>query len=278
MVAATTADDAIWLVPYTAPSLPISTRVIHGTLFIATLEALVCACIGIASSLKWAVITNDDGKWDEEVVLGSIGAGICWTIAIGLYIKKWLKRRRRSREAQRNTMPTSNMYIKYGAVDSFDEDDTHPSNSEVVIVEVEVEEDEDKISDKPSPLTVITFTTLGALDEVSYFPSLLLGKIFTPFDLCLGTFFAACMILFIVTFFLHQFKPLLDWLDRIPYVLFDLQLSRYMILSFNSLFNFSQHLRVAIHHKTTHKQSVRDYSNICCGSNCGGGCGCYLCR
>ena len=69
---------------------------------------------------------------------------------------------------------------------------------------------------RPSPWTVISLTTLGALDEVSYFPSLLLGKFFTPLDLCIGTFIAACLILVVVTLFLSQCKPVLDWLDRIP--------------------------------------------------------------
>lgn len=76
--------------------------------------------------------------------------------------------------------------------------------------------DEHAVSSKPSPWAVISFTTLGALDEVSYFPSLLLGGIFTPLDLCLGTFFAACIVLAVVTLFLAQCKPVLDFLDRIP--------------------------------------------------------------
>jgi hypothetical protein len=78
------------------------------------------------------------------------------------------------------------------------------------------DEDENEISSTPSPLAVVSFTALGALDEVSYFPSLLLGGIFTPFDLCLGTLFAAIIVLIVVTVFLSQFKPVLDFLDRIP--------------------------------------------------------------
>ena len=71
MVAATTADDAIWLVPFTAPQLPTCTRIIHGILFVATLEVLACLCVIIASSLQMIV-----GE-DKEIVLGAIGAGIC---------------------------------------------------------------------------------------------------------------------------------------------------------------------------------------------------------
>ena len=206
MVAATTADDAIWLVPYTAPQLPTCTRIIHGILFVATLEVLACSCVIIASTLQWIV-----GE-DEEIVLGAIGAGICWVIALVLYIRKWLKRRRRSMAQseleRRTTQQTKN--TEYGSTDH------HPEEENIIDPSDDEDEEDDKVSSTPSPWTVISFTTLGALDEVSYFPTLLLGKIFTPLDLCLGTFFAACIILFIVVFFLHQCQPLLDWLDRIP--------------------------------------------------------------
>jgi len=68
----------------------------------------------------------------------------------------------------------------------------------------------------PSPWTVISLTTLGALDEISYFPALVVGRVFTPFDLCLGTFLAALVVLMIVTCFLQPLQPLMTWLDRIP--------------------------------------------------------------
>ena len=82
--------------------------------------------------------------------------------------------------------------------------------------EKDSEDESDVISNKPSPWAVISFTTLGALDEVSYFPTLLLGKMFTPLDLCLGTLLASCIVLLVVNLFLSQCKPILDFLDRIP--------------------------------------------------------------
>ena len=186
-------DDAIWLVPYTAPQLPTCTRIIHGILFVATLEVLASLCVVIASTLQWIV-------WeDEEIVLGAIGAGICWVIALVLYIRKWLKRRRRanaqSELERRTTQQTTN--TEYGSTDH------HPEEENIIDRPSDEDDIDDKVSSAPSPCTVISFTTLGALDEVSL-------------DLCLGTFFAACIILFIVVFFLHQCQPLLDWLDRIP--------------------------------------------------------------
>jgi hypothetical protein len=207
MVTLTTADDAIWLVPYTASYLPLSTRVIHGVLFVLTLELLVCGCVAVSSLFQWVVDTKaipSDAHWpDENIILGSIGAGICWIIAIFLFVRKCLKKRRRAereltmseRELHRAT--TQQVSNKYGSVQTDDED-------------------ENEISSSPSILAVVSFTTLGTLDEVSYFPSLLLGGMFTPFDLCLGTFFAAIIVLIVVTVFLSQCKPVLDFLDRIP--------------------------------------------------------------
>lgn len=214
MVAATTADDAIWLVPYTSPSLPLCTRLIHSALFIATLEVLVCICVAVASGLQWAV---SDVK-NEEILLGSIGAGFCWMIAAALYIKKWLKRRRRAAaksEFQRKTThPTEN----YGSVETSSDDGSCEllQNLEQSLVCEAGNDDKDDDRIQLSPWTVVSFTFLGALDEISYFPSLVLGGLFTPVDLCLGTFFAACIVLIVVTLFLSKCKPLLDWLDEIP--------------------------------------------------------------
>ncbi|KAL7433572.1 hypothetical protein ACHAXM_004171 [Skeletonema potamos] len=212
MVAATTADDAIWLVPYISTSLPLFTRLIHGALFIATLELLVCICVAIACGLKWAV---SDGK-NEEILLGSIGAGCCWVIAAALYIKKWLKRRRRAAAQSEFQRTTTHPMDNYGSVGASEDGSCellqNPEQS--LVCEAGNHDKDDRI--QLSPWTVVSFTFLGALDEISYFPSLVLGGLFTPVDLCLGTFFAASIVLIVVALFLSRCKPLLDWLDDIP--------------------------------------------------------------
>ncbi|KAL7542938.1 hypothetical protein ACHAXR_012224 [Thalassiosira sp. AJA248-18] len=238
MVTATTADDAIWLVPYTSPSLPTCTRLIHGALFVFTLEFLVCGCVVVASGLQWAVATNRDGddmqtssedQWMEEIILGSIGAGICWIIALVLYVRKLLKKKRRAvAQAELHRATTTKAGNKYGAIEESEK-------------ALESEEDEaDTVPSRPSPWTVISLTTLGALDEVSYFPSLLLAKMFTPLDLCLGTFFAACIILVVVTLFLSQCKPLLHWLDRIP--LYGIVTAFAVVLTAGVIVDFNQQI------------------------------------
>ena len=212
-VTLTTADDAIWLVPYTAPYLPLPTRIIHGLLFVVTLELLVCGCVAVSSLFQWAVNTkkaSSDTNWpNNEIILGSIGAAICWAIAIFLFVKKCLKKRRRAAQKEWESLNKSEKELHRAATQKV-------SNQYGSIENAEEEEDEHCVSSSPSPWAVISFTTLGALDEVSYFPSLLLGGVFTPFDLCLGTFLAACIVLVVVTVFLARCKPVLDFLDRIP--------------------------------------------------------------
>ncbi|KAL3826821.1 hypothetical protein ACHAXA_005663 [Cyclostephanos tholiformis] len=249
IVAATTADDAIWLVRYTSPSLPSCTRIIHAALFVFTLELLTGCSVAVAWGLRLAVITTKDednngssleGKWDDEIVLGSIGAGICYVIALVLYIRRWLKRRSRaaSKDALHQAMGQS-ANSNYGSVDDFGEHSPSDDDSKQGHVLVEIEQDhtdEDRVPCQPSPLAVISFTTLGALDEISYFPSLLLGKIFTPLELCLGTFFAACIILIGLTVFLSHCKPVLDLLDQIP--LYGIVLAFALVLTSGIILDF----------------------------------------
>jgi cadmium resistance protein CadD (predicted permease) len=199
-VALTTADDAVWLVPYVASNrLAIQHRIIHAFLFVGTLESMVLLCVLTAETIR-SFVTND-------YILGAIGATLCWSIALFLYIKKMLKKRRRDiqqAEAPLNNNSSLDDGSSYGSVPQRAPDFSDDANMR----------DERGVS--LSPWTVVSLTFLGALDEVSYFPSLLLGKVFSPFDLCLGTLLAACLVLSVVTLFLSRCQPLLNWLDRIP--------------------------------------------------------------
>ena len=66
------------------------------------------------------------------------------------------------------------------------------------------------------PWTIVTLTISGALDEISYFPSLLLGHIFTGTELIIGTVITVLIMLCIVTQLLQYCQPLLHCLDQIP--------------------------------------------------------------
>jgi len=90
--------------------------------------------------------------------------------------------------------------------------------------EVEIEQSDDDssaggdrdIPSTPSIRMVVSLTILGALDEISYFPALLVGHVFSPFELCVGTLFATLIIFVIVLTFLSKFKRLVEFLDSIP--------------------------------------------------------------
>mmetsp|Transcript_14495 Transcript_14495/g.30502 ORF Transcript_14495/g.30502 Transcript_14495/m.30502 type:complete len:263 (+) Transcript_14495:85-873(+) len=222
-VTLTTVDDSVWLVAYTSPKLPLSTRIIHAALFVLTLEVLVFACVVIASFVQLAVVDDQESGEEsmsrdgpnDEILLGSIGACLCWIISGVLFVRKWLKRKRHiSSQAGLLRASTQQLDNKYGSIDEPDGesgklDDASSSSSDS-------NADQNDISNQPSPWVVASLTALGALDEVSYFPSLILGNVFTSADLCLGTFFAACIVLVVVTVFLSRCKPILDFLDSIP--------------------------------------------------------------
>eukprot|EP00559_Dactyliosolen_fragilissimus_P005849 CAMPEP_0184860650 /NCGR_PEP_ID=MMETSP0580-20130426/5511_1 /TAXON_ID=1118495 /ORGANISM="Dactyliosolen fragilissimus" /LENGTH=235 /DNA_ID=CAMNT_0027357849 /DNA_START=85 /DNA_END=788 /DNA_ORIENTATION=- len=215
MVFSTTLDDAVWLVPYVgSATLSTKTRAIHALLFVSTLEGLVLSCILVYSILYQGVIAQNKyytvGDVErEEILSGSLGAILCWSIAAFLYVKKWLKRRsrrRREKESHDKSQSGEEELLVQGVVmNKYNNED-------------EQNEEEDRKIDPhhPSICAILTFTTLGAFDEISYFPALLLGHIFTPMELCLGTMLASMLILFIITFFLSRFKPVIDFLDSIP--------------------------------------------------------------
>ena len=185
-------------------------------------------------------------------ILQLIGVIICWSIAIFLYIKKILKRRRRERDQEQqqqqqgqsqhsNNISLGDDYAVHSMVmstisevtsiytytDSKNNGNNAYNTEENILLNTMKEEsnqndDDDNDDDintiptTPSIPLIISFTTLGALDEISYFPALIMGKIFTPVELCVGAVLASILILGVVTFFLARCKPLVEFLDSIP--------------------------------------------------------------
>ena len=223
LISATTLDDAVWLVPYCAsPTLSLSTRILHGVTFVFTLECLAILCVAISLFLEKVVISSTSkagSDRDTSVLFGALGAIICWGISIGLYLKKLLKRRRKEQAAMNREGEQSPLSLQ-SASDSSDE------------------EEGTEISSTPSPWLIVTLTTLGALDEISYFPALVVSNVFTPGQLLWGTFLAAILILVIVLRFLAKCEPIVEFLDSIPLYgivgLFAVVLSFGVIVDYNS--------------------------------------------
>ncbi|CAB9512065.1 expressed unknown protein [Seminavis robusta] len=219
-VAATTLDDAVWLVPYVGSSSKWSTsaRVVHAFLFLLTLLSLAVASVLVAFFITRSVtltssstVTDENSK-RQEILMGAIAATLCWILAIFFYVKKWLKRRRRQRQEEERLIR-----LQDGESEGPNYDSTKGTTSSSPENQPPSEDHGDPTGLSCSSIgTVISLTMLGALDELSYFPALLVGKIFTPWEICLGTLLAAIFILLIVTCCLARCKPLADCLDRIP--------------------------------------------------------------
>jgi hypothetical protein len=248
-------------------------------IFIATLEGLSLVCVGVALAISQSgkhllfhgghdqnnndnttmisptnpamnITQQQQEQHDESIIMGILGAGLCWIIAAVLFIKKLCKKRRRrlQQEAEAairiamdevvnpNYQPIEPQQqqlhpdlIPYGAVDNLNKsnvigeqlsggnhDDHHDGNDKRDHNDEDDHDHQTIPSSHPSFWTVISLTTLGALDEMSYFPALVVGQVVSPLDLCLGTLLAACVIVVMVTCFLQPITPLMTWLDRIP--------------------------------------------------------------
>ena len=233
-VFATTLEDAVWLVPYVGFSSRFSktSRIVHAITFVLTLEMLaigaVLAAIAIeaGATFQWGNkkdTSNSNSNTQErtEIVLGSVGAILCWTLALYYYIKKMQKRRRKEREQQERAqaeetvgLVTSDAFQQNQRFGSYGSSDYENNNNNDSDDNNEEQHDDNHAHDSMG--TVMSLTFVGALDEISYFPALIVGHIFTPLQICLGTLLATLLILTVVTTCLARCKPLADCLDRIP--------------------------------------------------------------
>jgi len=192
---ATTADDLLWLVPYTLKAKSKWVRIAHAALFVITLQ-IICLSCGFIAYSTIAVVVN-------EVFISWVGAGFAWTIAVSLFIRKQVKMSKHKRmiaeEDCRDAEYTSAK--SYGTV-------LHCGDN------IDLDEKEDNESVGFSPGQIISLTFIGALDEVSYFPAILLSKSFTIFQLNMAALVACLSILLIIQFWLPIFMPLLSWIDN----------------------------------------------------------------
>jgi hypothetical protein len=204
-VIVTTLEDCVWLVPFVAHAPSVSVALIHAGIFVVTFELLAIG-ISLVTFLLGGSLQGVLGLGD--IVLGAVGALLCWILAAYLYLRA--RRKRREREA----LPSSSQPDakgEYGSLESADGDlnaaasDNGPGPG-----------DGESQGQGAQPWMIVTLTILGSLDEVSYFPALILGGVFTATELCLATLLSSLIILVVLHFFLTQCQPLLDVLDSIP--------------------------------------------------------------
>ena len=231
LVLLTTLDDVVWLVPFLVEtdrpdgrSSSLSLRILHGTTFVLTLVTLALSLclvtwLGMRIVAVWSLSTAtsevdsqisplESSLEEIDVILGITGATLCWILAACLVYKRWKKKRqRRERQLQQHLFEAL-------------EDDNIPRtrrkdySSIPPVAEPENDEEGNSGISSPQPMLVASLTFLGFLDELAYFPSLILGGIFSIPELCIGTLLAGLIMLAIVTIALVPFQPCIQWLDQ----------------------------------------------------------------
>ncbi|KAG7373496.1 hypothetical protein IV203_034220 [Nitzschia inconspicua] len=225
LVLLTTIDDCVWLIPFLA--VPPSRRgegIVHALVFLTTLVMLslgLCVVTVIVSTvlLSKTVETQVPSSSDHsttienaDLILGAIGALWCWAIAAYLIFKRWRKKRKKQQlETAQEALTTSE-----------DDDNVQSAAKErgggnygSIPPEDNQQHDTDRRNGKPPKVgMVILLTFLGFLDELVYFPSLILGNIFSVAELSVGIFLAGCVMIAIVTVALAPCQPIIDWIDN----------------------------------------------------------------
>ena len=164
-------------------------------------------------------------------------------IALKLYIDKIRKRRRKQKQKQMKQMEQKqeelsttreNHYYHAITNDTRNENeietttlkgDNHREDDVDVVVDVDLENQNG--TRRFQPFTVCSLTFLGGLDELTYFPTLIIGKTFTFYQLSFGALLACFFILIVITTILSKCRPVLEWMDSIPL---------YVIISIFALF------------------------------------------
>ena len=223
----TTLEDAIWLVPLILKASTKTIGVLHAATFIATFT-LLSLSIGLVTKLALKQTQVENLK-RQDFVLAAAGALLCWIVAAVLYYRAWRKRQKRQREKEEwarqsdlesaalfepvdssrtitSSGPALSLAPGYGSVDA-------PSEA---LLENGGSEESSQPESQQQIWLVISLTVIGALDEVSYFPALIVGDVFSVAELTLGTALASVVILLIVCFALAPCRPALEFLDEIP--------------------------------------------------------------
>lgn len=218
IVLVTTLDDAVWLVPFVVRRRRSSVAWLHATLFVVTLESMALVITLFTTFLV-------DGLPVSDTVLTTLGVLLCWSLTGILWYRSLRKRRfrhqRQQDEREDDTDDTERQqqqpsYHANSEVDPLVTPTTGVPPTTRETLEEEDDGSDDHDTSAPRPWMVISLTFLGSLDEISYFPSLLLAGVFDGVELCLGTLLAALVMIVVVVVFLRPCQPLMKRLDVIP--------------------------------------------------------------
>lgn len=208
-VIATSGDDALWLVPFVASrTRSFAARLLNMFVWTATLVSLCWVAYLTVMFGHWA---GDSGllstvfgpQWPTELCLQFFGVVLVWVIMVILLLQWCRKKQRKARTRAEEAL-------------------LRDTDAEGYLTMMEVAKaSSSKQADAPPNVlqdvcSVVCLTLTGGLDEVAYFPSLLLTNTYNITQLSIGTGLACIVMLVVLICFLGQCKPLLEALDAVP--------------------------------------------------------------
>jgi hypothetical protein len=214
----TTLEDCVWLIPFVAQAARVSPRIalIHAFIFVATFAACSVAACSIAIILSSAIvgsITNSD------LVLEIAGAALCWIFSGYFFWQAYKKRRAKENAQIRHEVDDESLLEERPPEETLAGQSQAPYGATEAQNHVQDDEggsDALQNHDIARPWVIVSLTILGSLDEISYFPALIVGEVFTSAELIMGTVIASLLILLLVESIQRYCHGCLAILDRIP--------------------------------------------------------------
>jgi hypothetical protein len=234
----TTLDDCLFLIPLVARAASPRVAWIHGSIFVITILALSVMICLVAVLVKEGLSGQGDKEGARETILKATGAVLCWCLAGYYYYKAWSKRRSRivaqDRSLERPNSGATNNRI---SDESDMEDDSSACLESSADTEMQIltesdggdgltaaHGDEPTVQQPPSqqsnntiqPWTIVSLTIAGSLDEMSYLSGLIVADVFTPMEICIGSFLASLLTLLLIDTLVRNCGRCLGLLDQIP--------------------------------------------------------------
>eukprot|EP00457_Paulinella_chromatophora_P011103 gb/GEZN01011229.1/.p1 GENE.gb/GEZN01011229.1/~~gb/GEZN01011229.1/.p1 ORF type:complete len:247 (-),score=22.96 gb/GEZN01011229.1/:405-1145(-) len=212
-IVATSGDDTLFLLPFIASTTRSwYRRCVNMTVWLLTLVSLVAAAqivvvlgIEVDKAGYFTMLLGPD--WTPQLSLGLVGVIFVWLVMV-LLLSKWLCKRYKRRMAKKHKDDCDSNYN--------DTNNNYGVKSVQPTLEQDTQLEVSSSSGSSDACTIIALTIMGGLDEIAYFPSLLLTQTFSLSELCVGSVLAGTLLLLILQLALAQCRFLLDFLDRIP--------------------------------------------------------------
>ena len=178
VVLLTTLEDAVWLVPMVVIRQHWTVAVLHAVTFVLTFTALSLSIGAATVILLESAAVNKLER--QDTVLSAVGAGLCSIIVAILYYKEWKKQKQKQEQQNRTVTNEDTLLVQLGAQETepdqlyygaLVEGETKSDN----IVDVNGDEADHVEDSEPQILLVVSLTIIGAIDEIAYFPGLIMG-------------------------------------------------------------------------------------------------------